>query len=180
MSQKMKVKQGDTVMENCNECRCEASSSSPGCMEVSIEVSRGRHGLITLQVLCSTTQCVLDPATVRGLGAGLGAGLGPHLTQHQQLVGPQPGRGRHRAAGHRGAGGHGAGASAGLEDTLHQSPHISLSRCPTRPRCCPPSSWPPLSGRAWWRAPRTRAGAATAGPRPPWRCSQTGSHTYWR
>ena len=30
----------------------------------------------TLQVLCSTTQCVLDPATVRGLGAGLGAGLG--------------------------------------------------------------------------------------------------------
>ena len=64
-----------------------------------------------------------------GAGAGGGAGGGarlaaPHLTQHQQLVGPQPGRGRHRAAGHRGAGGHGAGASAGLEDT-HISRHIS-------------------------------------------------------
>ena len=70
------VKQGDTVMENCNECRCEASSSSPGCMEVSAELIGGRHGDNTVQVLCSTTQCVLDPATVRGLGAGLGAGLG--------------------------------------------------------------------------------------------------------
>ena len=70
------VKQGDTVMENCNECRCEASSSSPGCMEVSTEASGGQQPHNTLQVLCSTTQCVLDPATVRGLRAGRGAGLG--------------------------------------------------------------------------------------------------------
>ena len=66
------VKQGDTVMENCNECRCEASSSSPGCMEVSTEASGGQQPHNTLQVLCSTTQCVLDPATVRVLGAGQG------------------------------------------------------------------------------------------------------------
>ena len=38
--------------------------------------SGGQQGDNTVQVLCSTTQCVLDPATVRGLGAGLGAGLG--------------------------------------------------------------------------------------------------------
>ena len=63
------IQEGETVRENCNECKCEVrneefvfsshviikqvSVSRPGCMEV----------------LCSSHQCALDPAVEQRLRA---------------------------------------------------------------------------------------------------------------
>ena len=48
------VGEGKVVRENCNECRCETSSTRPGCMEM----------------MCSTHQCIIDVASYQDLEAG--------------------------------------------------------------------------------------------------------------
>ena len=70
----MKVKQGDTVMENCNECRCEASSSSPGCMEVSTEVSGGQQVTTRCRCCAPPPSACWTPPRCGGWGRGWGRG----------------------------------------------------------------------------------------------------------
>ena len=53
------VGEGKVVRENCNECRCETSSTRPGCMEM----------------MCSTHQCIIDVASYQDLEAGARSGL---------------------------------------------------------------------------------------------------------
>ena len=48
------VREGDSVRDNCNTCKCEVSETHQGCMDI----------------LCSTYQCVLETSVYEELEQG--------------------------------------------------------------------------------------------------------------